>query len=147
MKTFRYLTLSLALVALVMVIGNAAMAQAVQPIQNPRTWADNFFHTLQKNPAGAYAALKSSTLHPDKVDAVQQASGKIVQVFGPMIGADFIEQAAVGDAVLRLTYLVLHQRGPVVYQLVLYAPSKGSWHVMAMDIEVNADQFPFKPAK
>ena len=136
------------LTALVLVsIQHVAMAQALQPIHNPKTWAEDFFRRLQKNPASAYALLKTATRHPEKMEAAEGGTTQAIKVFGPMLGAELVEDAAAGKSVKRLTYIARHQHGPVMYQIFLYAPVEGSWEVSGMEITGDAGQFPFEPAK
>jgi hypothetical protein len=125
-----------------------AAATAPSPIRDPKAFATDFFAQMAKNEAQAYDGLKSTGLNPGGIDNLKQTAARLTGSIGPVRGAEFLDEAHLGKRLLRLTYIVLHQRGPVVQTLTYYeAPGGADWQLVAVDMTAEPSRFPFPPGK
>ena len=77
--------------------------------------------------------MQGLALLPEKVTQVREAAEKLSDVLGPISGSEFLKEGQLGTAVTQLTYLVRHERGPIAYQLVFFAPEPKMWQLIAME--------------
>lgn len=127
----------------------SALAQtAPPPIKDPKTFAGDFFAALQKSgPNAAYDSLKSAGLAAQGVDNLRDTATRLEQTVGPLVSTDFIDEAKLGKNMLRLTYVELHQAGPVLQTLTFYtAPKQTGWRLIGMEMTAEPSRFPFPRA-
>jgi hypothetical protein len=126
----------------------AASAQPLThpEIADPQRWTGEFLHFLQEDPAEAYDFARKAGLQPPGTDRLQQATLGQLKNNGKILGADPIGEEHVGHALLRLVYLVLHERGAAVYSFLFYRRPQGkAWELYAMQVVSDPDRFPFTP--
>jgi hypothetical protein len=146
------------LIAAALIAGGAATA-AAQPapapktaapavIRDPKTFAADFLAQVVRSGAEAYDALKSTSLPGNGIDNLKQAAAQRVAAMGAVQGYELVGEARLGKAVLRLNYLLLHERIPELDSFIFYLPPKASgWQLVSLQSTVEPVGFPFPPPK
>jgi hypothetical protein len=125
-----------------------AAAPTPPPIRDPKAFATDFVGLIEKNEAQAYNSLKSTGLNSAGIDNLRQTAARLTASMGPIRGSEFLDEAHLGKRLLRLTFIVLHQRGPVVQTFTYYMPPGATdWQLIAVDITAEPGRFPFPPGK
>ncbi len=92
--------------------------------------------------------MKSTGLNPGGIDNLKQTAARLTGSIGPVRTAEFLDEVHLGKRLIRLTYIVLHQRGPVVQTLTYYEPpGAADWQLIAVDMTAEPGRFPFPPGK
>jgi hypothetical protein len=142
-----------ALIVLVAALGVSIAARApaqapsgASPIVDPRGWAAAFFRALQQQPEMAYDIAKAAGLQPAGAERMQKVTLQLQRADGAVLGIEAIGEEHLGRAVLRLSYLALHQRGAALYHLLFYRPPQArEWQLYGMEVVGEPNRFPFTP--
>ena len=97
----------------------------------PKQIVENFFDLVVKGQiSNAYDLLFiGSSIPNDKPQAVsmlkqQTASG--LQMYGKILGYEFISEEKFGTSIIRYVYVLKSEKGPTEWEFYFYNP-KGSW--------------------
>jgi hypothetical protein len=126
----------------------AAKAALPPAIHDPKTFAADFLAQVVKAGPEAYERLKSTSLPGSGIDNLKQAATQRAAAMGPVQGYELVGEARLGKAVLRLNYLLLHERVPELDSFIFYLPPKaGSWQLVSLQSTIEPTGFPFPPPK
>lgn len=112
----------------------------------PLKMSDNFFNALQSGKTkDAYSALlKNSYILRDQPQALTGLTGQTHNEFemnGQMLGFELVKRTAFGESLDRLTYVVMLEKVPTVWELYFYKP-KGEWYLTGIKFTQQLDALP-----
>jgi hypothetical protein len=114
-----------------------APSTAAQP-SSPGQLAAVFFTLLQKNEVDlAYAGLTKGSKIAEKPEELRQLKAKTIEaieVFGAITGYDLAESKAVGNRLLRATYVSHGKTFPLRWRFYFYKPEE-TWRLIDLRVD------------
>ncbi len=127
----------------------ALMAPGVCLAQNapdPKAWASRFFGVLVAE--GAEKATQLLILesfvgqqNPAAMKEVGKSMATAFSVHGDALGFELVNEKAIGSSLLVLTYVVKHEKRPVLWKLAFYKPGSG-WNLNNFKFFDNLGEIP-----
>lgn len=114
-------------------------APVVNPMRDgPSQLVANFFASLREGKVDeGYAVLTKDSKIAEKPDELKQLKAKTreaIEVFGAISGYDFVESRAIGQRLVRATYVSQGKVFPLRWRFYFYKP-ENSWHLIDMRVD------------
>jgi len=119
--------------------GDTVQHPTANPIADgPSQIVANFFASLEGGKIDeGYAALTKDSKIAEKPDELKQLKAKTreaIDVFGSIVGYDFVEAHAVGQRLVRATYISQGKIFPLRWRFYFYKP-ENSWRLIDMRVD------------
>ncbi|EDY19248.1 hypothetical protein CfE428DRAFT_3425 [Chthoniobacter flavus Ellin428] len=119
--------------------GETAQHATANPMADgPSQIVANFFAALEGGKIDeGYAALTKDSKIAEKPDELKQLKTKTreaIEVFGAIVGYDFVEAHAVGERLVRATYVSQGKVFPLRWRFYFYKP-ENSWRLIDMRVD------------
>ena len=119
-----------------------------RPIPNPKSWATDFYTKFLQNNDEAFEMVRTAGIPSAGIDSLKQTTARLSAVVGVPQSAVLLDDQHAGASVLRLTFVVQHQRGPVAHNFIFYQPPQAKdWLLVGMEVIGEPARFPFKSTK
>jgi len=113
-------------------------ASANPMLDGPAQIVANFFDALREGKIDdGYAALTKDSKIAEKPDELKQLKAKTreaIEVFGSILGFDFVESRAIGQRLVRATYISQGKVFPLRWRFYFYKP-ESSWRLIDMRVD------------
>lgn len=114
-------------------------APGASPLQDgPSTIVANFFAALREGKVDeGYAALTKDSKIAEKPEELRQLKAKTreaIEVFGAISGYDFVESKAIGQRLVRATYVSQGKVFPLRWRFYFYKPET-QWRLIDMRVD------------
>jgi hypothetical protein len=107
-------------------------------LDGPAQIVANFFAALREGKVDdGYAALTKESKIAEKPEELKQLKAKTreaIDVFGSIVGFDFVESRAIGQRLVRATYISQGKVFPLRWRFYFYKP-ENSWHLIDMRVD------------
>ena len=108
----------------------------------PKSMTEAFFAAVERGDiSGGYDRLfVGSTIPQDKPQAMtvlRQQTQNGLQIFGKILGHEFLNEKEIGSSIVRLVYILKSEKGPTVWEFYFYKP-RDSWFLAKVTFN---DQF------
>lgn len=118
------------------VVQRAANANPMR--DGPSQMVVNFFSSLREGKVDeGYAVLTKDSKIAEKPDELKQLKAKTreaIEVFGAITGFDFVESRAIGQRLVRATYVSHGKVFPLRWRFYFYKP-ENSWRLIDMRVD------------
>jgi hypothetical protein len=116
----------------------AADPSSAGPITSPGQLVGAFFALLQKGSVdAAYASLTRGSKiaeKPEELRLLKAKTNEAIEVFGTVLGFDLVESKAVGQRLLRATYVSHGKTFPLRWRFYFYNPD-GNWRLIDLRVD------------
>lgn len=113
-------------------------ANANPMLDGPAQMVTNFFASLRENKIDdGYAVLTKDSKIAEKPEELKQLKAKTreaIDVFGAISGFDFVESRAIGQRLVRATYISQGKVFPLRWRFYFYKP-ENSWRLIDMRVD------------
>ncbi len=113
-------------------------ANANPMLDGPAQIVANFFAALREGKIDdGYAALTKDSKIAEKPEELKQLKNKTreaIAVFGTIVGFDFVESRAIGQRLVRATYISQGKVFPLRWRFYFYKP-EDSWRLIDMRVD------------
>lgn len=113
-------------------------ANANPMLDGPSTMVSNFFGALRDGKVDeGYSVLTKDSKIAEKPEELKQLKAKTreaIEVFGAITGFDFVESRAIGQRLVRATYVSQGKVFPLRWRFYFYKP-ENAWHLIDMRVD------------
>lgn len=110
--------------------------------KEPKQFVAEFFKGVKAGKVNqAYDGLLQGSgiaqAKPQDVDVLKSQTSNIVSFYGPILDSEIVREEKFGNSIVRLVYILKHEKGPIIWQFYFYRPH-GKWFLGKIDFN---DQF------